>query len=78
MDVVKDLVELEYPLGNELGRSDTGIDFTFPDLDGELLAPLLDGLRGAIGRRIGTGTRPKVTVDSFRPGPRRERVPISA
>jgi hypothetical protein len=78
MDVVKDLVELEYPLGNELGRSDTGIDFTFPDLDGELLAPLLDGLRGAIGRRIGTGTRPKVTVDSFRPGARRERVPISA
>jgi len=78
MDVVKDLVEVEYPLGNELGRSDTGIDFTFPDLDGELLAPLLDGLRGAVGRRIGTGTRPKVTVDSCRPGARRDGVPSSA
>jgi hypothetical protein len=32
-EVVKKLVEEEYPLGNEIYRDSTGIYFTFPDLD---------------------------------------------
>ncbi len=67
MEMLKDLVELEYPLGNELVRNDTGISFTFPDLDRELLAPLLGGLQRAVGQLIGTGARLRVTVDSCAP-----------
>ena len=32
-EVVKKLIEEEYPLGNEIYRDSTGIYFTFPDLD---------------------------------------------
>jgi hypothetical protein len=39
------LVEVEYPLGNELWRNDTSINFTFPGLKGDLAMRLLDHLR---------------------------------
>ncbi len=44
--VVKQLVEVEYPLGNEVYRDTTGIYFTFPDLD------LPDDLKQEIRRRV--------------------------
>jgi hypothetical protein len=65
MEMLKDLVEVEYPLGNELVRSDTGLSFTFPDLGSELRAPLLDGLQRAVVQLIGTSARPRMTVDSW-------------
>jgi hypothetical protein len=63
MDMLRDLVEIEYPLGNELVRSDTEVSFTFPDLSSELRAPLVDGLQEAVGQLVGTGAQPRLTVD---------------
>ncbi len=45
-ETVKQLVEEEYPLGNEVYRDTTGIYFTFPDLD------LHDDLAQEIRRRV--------------------------
>jgi hypothetical protein len=62
---VKELVELEYPLGNELCRSGTEIRFTFPRLQSELATPLLDGLRAEVGRLAGRNTRLQVTLGPY-------------
>ena len=37
---IKELIEVEYPLGNELYRDDTNIHFTFPGLEDEVAAQL--------------------------------------
>ncbi len=67
MDLLKDLVELEYPLGNELLRRDTRTDFTFPDLQSELLAPLLARLQTAVSQLVGTSAHPQVKVGPYPP-----------
>ncbi len=45
LTAIKHLVEVQYPLGNELCRNDTSIAFTFPGLKGQLAVQLLDRLR---------------------------------
>ncbi|HUS70508.1 MAG TPA: hypothetical protein VM075_07020 [Anaerolineae bacterium] len=62
LHLVKGLVEVEYPLGNELRRNDTEIHFTFPGLESELSTSLLDGLRAELGRLAGGNARPQVSL----------------
>lgn len=45
---IKELVEVEYPLGNELCRNERSIHFTFPGLKDELATQLGDSLRKEI------------------------------
>jgi hypothetical protein len=66
-DTVKQLIEEEYPLGNEVYRDTTGIYFTFPDLD--LWPELRDLLRKAVEEvepelmpRIAAGSAPGNTA----------------
>jgi len=66
LHLVKELVEVEYPLGNELYRSGTEIHFTFPKLEGELVTSLLDGLRAEVSRLAGGNARPQVTLGPYR------------
>jgi hypothetical protein len=51
---IKELVEVEYPLGNELMRTDAEAHFSFPGLDGRSAANLLGELgvelRGLLGK----------------------------
>jgi hypothetical protein len=65
LHLVKELIEVEYPLGNELGRSDTEIHFTFPRLESELATSLLDGLGAEVGRLAGLKTRSRMTLGSY-------------
>jgi hypothetical protein len=65
LHLVKELVEVEYPLGNEIRRGDTEIHFTFPRLESELATSLLDGLRTEVGRLTGGNARAQVTVGPY-------------
>jgi hypothetical protein len=62
LHLVKELVEVEYPLGNELCRSGTEIHFTFPRLERELGRSLLDGLRTEVSRLAGGNERLQLTL----------------
>ena len=53
LDRIRELVEVEYPLGNELHRSDVTIQFTFPELASVTATSLLDALRLEITRVVG-------------------------
>lgn len=66
LDRIRELIEVEYPLGNELRRSDVTIQFTFPELASETATSLLDALRSGITRVVGRRTRPKTTLDRRR------------
>ncbi len=65
LDLVKGVIEVEYPLGNELRRSDTEIHFTFPGFESELATSLLDGLRAEVGRLAGGNVRPRMAVGLY-------------
>jgi hypothetical protein len=65
LQLVKELIEVEYPLGNELGRSDAEIRFSFPGLEGELATSLLHGLGAEIGRTTGEHVRTQVTLGPY-------------
>jgi hypothetical protein len=65
LHLVKELIEVEYPLGNELGRSDAQIRFSFPRLEGELATSLLDGLRAEIGRITGGSVQPQLALGPY-------------
>ncbi len=56
LDRIRELVEVEYPLGNELHRSDVTIQLTFPELASETATSLLDALRSEITRVAGRRT----------------------
>lgn len=56
---VKQLVEEEYPLGNEIYRDSTGIYFTFPDLD--LPADLAQEIRRRV-ERVEMELAPRIAV----------------
>lgn len=71
-NLVKELLEVEYPMGNELCRSDTEIHFTFPGLESELATSLLDGLRAEVGRLAGGNARPQVTLGPYGAAERRD------
>jgi hypothetical protein len=52
---IKELIEVEYPLGNELLRTDVEAHFTFPGLDSRLAANLVAELELEIDRLVGRG-----------------------
>ena len=62
LDSIKGLIELDYPLGNELRRTATGIHFTFPMLEEEIAIPLLEGLKEEIDRLVGRDAHPELTL----------------
>jgi hypothetical protein len=70
LDSIKGLIEVEYPLGNEIRRTATGIHFTFPTLGDEIAIPLLEALTEAIDRLVGKGTHPELTLAPFQGGDR--------
>src|SRR4030042_1487346 len=68
LDLVKGVIEVEYPLGNELRRSDTEIHFTFPGFESELATSLLDGLRAEVGRLAGGNVRLRMALGLYGAG----------
>lgn len=48
LQAIKHLVEVEYPLGNEMGRSGQVIDFSFPSLEGDVAEPLTACLKAEV------------------------------
>jgi len=72
LNLVKELLEVEYPVGNELCRSDTEIHFTFPGLESELATSLLDGLRAEVGRLAGGNARPRMALGPYGAAERRD------
>ena len=66
LDRIRELIEVEYPLGNELHRSDVTIQFTFPELASETATGLLDALRSGVTRVVGRTIQPRVTLDRGR------------
>ena len=66
LDRIRDLVEVEYPLGDELHRSDVTIQFAFPELASVTATSLLDALRSEITRVVGRRTEPQITLDRHR------------
>jgi hypothetical protein len=72
LTAVKELIEVEYPLGNELFRTAAEASFAFPGLDSDLATSVLDELRLEMGRLFGTETLPELqlsplsTEDAYR------------
>ncbi|NIN64913.1 MAG: hypothetical protein GTO63_09470 [Anaerolineae bacterium] len=62
LTAIKYLVEVEYPLGNELWRSETGIHFTFPGLEGDLATRSLDRLRERTVQELSPKLRPQLSL----------------
>jgi hypothetical protein len=60
LTAIKELIELEYPLGNELFRTGTEASFTFPGLDSHLATNLLDELTLEMGRLLGMENLPEM------------------
>lgn len=52
LDQVKELVEVTYPLGNEVYRDETGVYFLFPDLNPPFLKELLPILKAEIEEEV--------------------------
>jgi hypothetical protein len=59
---IKELVEVEYPLGNELGRDECSIRFTCPGLDDEFAEQLVAWVAEAVRGVAGTQMCPAVHV----------------
>ncbi len=59
---VKELMEVEYPLGNELDRGEHTIHFTFPGLDDDSSARLCEELTEEIVFVVDRGLQPQVAV----------------
>jgi hypothetical protein len=62
LTAIKELLEVEYPLGNELFRSDGEAHFTFPGLDGRLAASLVGEVEVEIHRVLGRGAFPELRL----------------
>lgn len=65
---IKELIEVEYPLGNELYRDDTNIHFTFPGLEDELAAQLGETLRKEIIPAMKGALHPQVFLSPITSG----------
>lgn len=61
LERVKELVEVEYPLGNELMRTEHSVHFTFPDLDDESAAQVRQELGEEVTLVVDTGLQPQLT-----------------
>jgi hypothetical protein len=64
---IKQLVEVEYPLGNELGRTGGGIEFSFPTVTKEIEAALVDCLRAQVVRLLGEETDIELCLAPLQP-----------
>ena len=62
LDSIKGLIEVEYPLGNELRRTASEIHFSFPRLEDEIAIPLLEGLTEEIDLIVGKNAQPELTL----------------
>jgi hypothetical protein len=62
LTAIKYLVEVEYPLGNELWRNETSIHFTFPGLEGDLATRSLDRLRERTVQALSRKLRPQLSL----------------
>ncbi len=60
LDEIKELVEVEYPLGNELYRDEKSIHFTFPGLEDDLAAQFAETLRKEITLVVNRRLRPRI------------------
>jgi len=65
---IKELMEVEYPLGNELCRDERSIHFTFPGLEDEPAAQLAEALREEIILVVGRRLRPRVLLSALTSG----------
>ncbi len=59
---IKELIEVEYPLGNELMRTDAEVHFSFPGLDGRPAANLLGELAVELRSLLGKSESPKMQL----------------
>jgi len=59
---IKELIELEYPLGNELVRTNAEAHFSFPGLDGRPASNLLEELRVEVGSLLGRSESPEMQL----------------
>jgi hypothetical protein len=62
LTAIKYLVEVEYPLGNELWRNETSIHFTFPGLEDDLATRSLDRLRERTVQALSRKLRPQLSL----------------
>lgn len=62
LTAIKHLVEVEYPLGNELWRDETSIHFTFPGLEGDLATRFPDRLREGTVQALNRKLRPQLSL----------------
>jgi hypothetical protein len=62
LDRIKELTEVEYPLGNELYRDEKSIHFTFPGLEDEPVAQLAERLRKEIVLVVASKLHPRVSL----------------
>ena len=62
LDRIRELMEVEYPLGNELLRSDLTIQVTFTELASETSTSLLGAFRSEITRLVGRSAEPQTTL----------------
>jgi hypothetical protein len=60
LTAIKELIEIEYPLGNELFRTAAEASFTFPGLDSHLATKVLDELELEVGRLLGMENLPEM------------------
>jgi hypothetical protein len=58
----KELIEVEYPLGNELYHDESSIRFTFPGLGDEPATQLVEALRKEIVLAVNSRLRPQVSL----------------
>jgi hypothetical protein len=72
LTAIKELIEIEYSLGNELFRTAAEASFTFPGLDSHLATNVLDELKLEMGRLLGMENLPELhlsplsTEDAYR------------
>jgi hypothetical protein len=59
---IKELIEVEYPLGNELMRTDAEVHFSFPGLDGRAAANLLGELGVELCSLLGKSESPEMQL----------------
>jgi hypothetical protein len=75
LDAVKQVLEIDYPLGSELCTNSTEMEFSFPALQLETAEPLLLTLNAEVARLLGSDTAAVFSTSPLRlQGPRLPRV----
>jgi hypothetical protein len=66
LEAARQVVEIDYPLGSELRRSSTEMEFTFPALQPEMAEPLLLALNAEVARLLGSDTAAVLSTSPLR------------